>query len=109
VRRENTLSCPRKGERLAWVEVASDGSRRVVVNAAAPGREALSSGLVPIPESEFSDEDGSISLSITATCPCGIRWSVNLAAVLHGEPQVPVRDTSDFPGVSFNRRRHRGG
>jgi hypothetical protein len=109
VRRVHTLACPRKGEPLAWVEVAPDGSRTVVVNSGAPGRDSLTTGRARIPESEFSDEEGSVTLSITAACSCGARWSVDLAAVLHGEPQTLMRDTSDFPGVSFDRRRHRGG
>jgi hypothetical protein len=107
VRRENVLACPRKGEPLAWVEVAGDGSRTVVVKAAAPGRDALTSGRSRIPESEFSDDEGPLALTITAACLCGARWPVDLAAVLHGESQILVRDTSDFPGASFDRRRHR--
>jgi len=99
-----------KREELAWMEIADNGSRTVVVLAARPGRESMSAKRIRIPESEFTDDEGRIALSITAACiPCGGRWSVDLAAVVHGEPQTLVRDTSDFPGVSFDVRRHKGG
>ncbi len=92
------------------MEIAKNGTRTVVVTSAAPGRESLRPKRLRIPESEFRDAEGPISLSITAACvPCGARWSVNLSAVLHGEQQSLLRDTSDFPGVSFDVRRHKGG
>ena len=110
MRRAHTLACPKSGDRLAWVEIAEDGAQTVIVHVAMPGREARGSKRVRFPESKFADVEG--VLSVTSACPkCGGRWSVDLAAVLHGEPQTLVRDTTDYRdlGVSFDRKRHKGG
>lgn len=98
------MRCPR-GRLLAWLEADVSGSPVVVTNVVSPGREARTVSQVRMPAADVRgpSDDPLATLSVTATCSCGDRWSVDLIAVLEGRAQRLVPDTWLFPGASFDR------
>lgn len=105
----NVVWCPRRRSphAVAWVEI-EDGAPVVVYLGIAPGREHSSSGLARLTVEQVRGddlEDPFEGMTVQATCACGKRWDVDLVAVLDGKPQTLTRDTSTFPGVSWDRAR----
>jgi hypothetical protein len=109
--KRNEVWCPRSKHRLAWVEYDEQSDDPVVVaNIIAAGRTAGATVAARIPAAEVrgDPDDPYAEHRVTVSCPCGGRWSLDLVAVLDGRPQTLARETWKFPGVSWDRSRHKG-
>jgi hypothetical protein len=90
---------------LATVYVEDDG-RVVKVREAQATKNGMTPMWRPYTEADLADFAG---MTVTAMCPCGNLYDLDIAALMRGKDTRPRRARPEsHTGVPYDRRRHNG-